>query len=121
MFEDIIDKEKVRKKMKQTTREGNSNKAPGWFKSYVDAQKKFNKQLNDRLDKRDADEVNYRKEIQMNIIGIKDYIDDRVNEVVKEMRDGFTKQGKFNEGILVRLDKIEKDINNIVEKNNLKR
>ncbi|GMO13828.1 MAG: hypothetical protein Ta2E_03620 [Mycoplasmoidaceae bacterium] len=99
VFEDIIDKEKVRKKMKQTTREGNSNKAPGWFKSYVDTQEKFNKQLNERLDKRDADETLFRKEV----------------------RDGFAKQEKFNQHILVRLDKIEKDINNIVEKNNLKR
>ncbi|GMO15739.1 MAG: hypothetical protein Ta2E_06800 [Mycoplasmoidaceae bacterium] len=35
--------------MKQTTRQANSNKAPGWFDAYV-------KQLHERLDERDRKE-----------------------------------------------------------------
>ncbi|GMO14467.1 MAG: hypothetical protein Ta2E_04850 [Mycoplasmoidaceae bacterium] len=64
VFEDIIDKEKVRKKMKQSVRQGKSDKAPGWFKSYVDTQEKFNKQLNNRLDQCDAGETLFRKEVR---------------------------------------------------------
>ncbi|GMO16808.1 MAG: hypothetical protein Ta2E_08100 [Mycoplasmoidaceae bacterium] len=76
-YENIIDKEKVRKKMKQSVSQEKSNKAPGWFKEYA-------KQLNERLDESD------RKE------------DER-----------WEKQEKFNEHVLIRLDRIETDVSDI--------
>ncbi|GMO15029.1 MAG: hypothetical protein Ta2E_05680 [Mycoplasmoidaceae bacterium] len=113
VFEDIIDKEKVRKKMKQTTREGNSNKAPVWFKSYVDTQEKFNKQLNDRLDQRDLDETLFRKELNERLDRIEKDVSiikkdvcvlkEKVSVLEKDVRD------------------IKEDVDNIVKKNKLKR
>ncbi|GMO13819.1 MAG: hypothetical protein Ta2E_03600 [Mycoplasmoidaceae bacterium] len=76
-YENIIDKEKVHRKMKQNVRQTNSNKAPGWFTEWVYENKK--------------EETLFRKEV----------------------RDGFAKQEKFNKGILVRLDSIEKDISGL--------
>ncbi|GMO17261.1 MAG: hypothetical protein Ta2E_08550 [Mycoplasmoidaceae bacterium] len=109
-FENIIDKEKVHRKMKHTIRQKNSNNAPGWFTEWVHENKKeemlYREQEQVKQEKRDADEMLFRKEV----------------------RDGFAKQEKFNADVLVRLDKIEKDVNdikedidNIVKKNNLKR
>ncbi|GMO13960.1 MAG: hypothetical protein Ta2E_03920 [Mycoplasmoidaceae bacterium] len=76
-FENIIDKEKGHKKMKQSVRQEKSNKAPGWFTEWVHENKE--------------EEALFRKEV----------------------RNGFAKQEKFNANILVRLDKIEKDVHDI--------
>ncbi|GMO14094.1 MAG: hypothetical protein Ta2E_04170 [Mycoplasmoidaceae bacterium] len=102
IFEDIIDKEKVRKKMKQSTRQGKSNKAPGWFGVFA-------KQLNGRLDGIENDihdikeDVSVLKEkvtvLEKDVSGLKK----DVSELKKDVSD------------------IKEDVDNIVKKNNLKR
>ncbi|GMO16069.1 MAG: hypothetical protein Ta2E_07220 [Mycoplasmoidaceae bacterium] len=87
--------------MNQSTKQQNSNKAPGWFLEWVQENKK--------------EEALYRKEIQMSIIGIKDYIDSRVNEVIKEMRDGFAEQKKFNKEISKRVDDLTKHVDDLTK------
>ncbi|GMO17024.1 MAG: hypothetical protein Ta2E_08320 [Mycoplasmoidaceae bacterium] len=74
VFEDIIDKEKVHKKMKQSVSQEKSNKAPGWFTEWARENKK--------------EEMLYREQEHI-------------------------KQEKFNESILVRLDRIENDVSDI--------
>ncbi|GMO16575.1 MAG: hypothetical protein Ta2E_07900 [Mycoplasmoidaceae bacterium] len=50
-FDNIIDREKVHKKMKQNVRQKNSTKAPEWFMAYADKQEKFNENILARLDR----------------------------------------------------------------------
>ncbi|GMO13254.1 MAG: hypothetical protein Ta2E_02210 [Mycoplasmoidaceae bacterium] len=99
MFEDIIDKEKVRKKMKQTTRQEKSNKAPGWFTEWARENKKEEDERWAKQEKFNEHILSEIKEIKKDVCVLKE----KVTVLEKDVRD------------------IKEDINNIVKKNKLKR
>ncbi|GMO22412.1 MAG: hypothetical protein Ta2E_12710 [Mycoplasmoidaceae bacterium] len=127
MFENIIDNEKVRKKMKQSVRQQNSNKAPRWFKI-------FEKQLTERLDQRDTEEALYRrkedtrweKQEKFNeyILGEIKGIKTDVNDIKKDvcvLKEKVTVLETDVSGLKKDVHDIKEDIDNIVKKNKLKR
>ncbi|GMO14084.1 MAG: hypothetical protein Ta2E_04150 [Mycoplasmoidaceae bacterium] len=99
VFEDIIDKEKVRKKMKQSTRQEKSNTAPIWFVVYAEQerikQEKFKDDIFVRFDKIEKDISGLKKDVAV--------LKKDVNCLKKDVHD------------------IKEDVNNIVKKNKLKR
>ncbi|GMO16045.1 MAG: hypothetical protein Ta2E_07180 [Mycoplasmoidaceae bacterium] len=94
-YENIIDKEKEHKKMKQITSKTNSSKAPGWFKMYADKQEKFNEDIFNEIRGIKKDVCELKEKV--------DILEKDINNLRKDVHD------------------IKEDIDNIVEKNKLKR
>ncbi|GMO14089.1 MAG: hypothetical protein Ta2E_04160 [Mycoplasmoidaceae bacterium] len=101
-FENIIDKEKVRKKMKQSTRQGKSDKAPVWFEEYAKKQERFNEHILIEI-----------KEIKKDVSDIK--------KDVCVLKEKVTVLEKDVSGLKKDVHDIKEDIDNIVKNNNLKR
>ncbi|GMO16058.1 MAG: hypothetical protein Ta2E_07200 [Mycoplasmoidaceae bacterium] len=95
-YENIIDKEKEHKKMKQITSKTNSSKAPGWFAEWVYENKK------EEMLYREQEHIKQEK-FKEDIFDRLDRIEKDVNNLKKDVRD------------------IKEDVNNIVKKNKLKR
>ncbi|GMO16053.1 MAG: hypothetical protein Ta2E_07190 [Mycoplasmoidaceae bacterium] len=109
-YENIIDKEKEHKKMKQITSKTNSSKAPGWFAEWVYENKKeemlYREQEHIKQEKFKEDIFNEIRGIKKDVCELKEKVDileKDINNLRKDVHD------------------IKEDIDNIVEKNKLKR
>ncbi|GMO14641.1 MAG: hypothetical protein Ta2E_05110 [Mycoplasmoidaceae bacterium] len=92
-YENIIDKEKVHKKMKQSVRQGKSDKAPGWFTEWVHENKKeetlYRKEQNRKEDERWAKQYAFNE----------------------QQNKRWDKQEKFNKQISKRVEYLFKHVN----------
>ncbi|GMO13372.1 MAG: hypothetical protein Ta2E_02670 [Mycoplasmoidaceae bacterium] len=93
-FENIIDKEKPRKKMKHVQKQRNSNNAPGWFKEYTKQQYEFNEQQNKRWDKQEK-----FNEYVIRFIKKQENFNKDISKHVNFNKKFIKKQEKFNKDI----------------------